>query len=253
MDLRNGIPCVVALVAGMLVSTTAGAVDLTPADVARPELVLRWQNGGIIQVGSVIACLSDPPMVQPRTTGYAGYTLVPPNFTPAVGEVFYTHLVLGHPGNPCTGSAVGLELILPPGVTTAASVQNPVFCFARLPPISTRPFPLAINFENEPDYGCPQTFTTGLEGLRVAPPRGTAGGAWLMHQGFVVELLVPLRASLPQPGNTQIRWRVNPDIGVVGYPSVPLMVNNEVIFRSALEDNQLTLDICTMTPIAVGC
>ncbi|WP_440224571.1 hypothetical protein ACQQ2N_04940 [Dokdonella sp. MW10] len=239
--------------ATMLVSTVAGAVEFAPPDAERPELVLRWWDGVITQVGSVTACLSDPPLVQPRTMGYTGYTLLPPNFNPAVGEVFYTHLVLSHPGNPCAPSAVGLELILPPGVTTAASTQNPAFCFARLPATQSNPVPRVINFENEPDYGCPQVFPVGFEGVRVMPPRGTAGGAWLMHFGFWIELLIPLRASQPQPGSTQIRWRVNPDVGVVGYPAVNLMVTNEVIFRSALEDNQLTLDVCRVAPIALGC
>ena len=74
-----------------------------------------------------------------------------------------------------------------------------------------------------------------------------------MAAGFFLELLVPLRATSVQPGSTSIRFRVNPDVGVVGYPSVPLLVNNDVLFRTPFEDNLLTLDICTVTPIASGC
>ena len=230
----------------------AAPLHATPPDEA-PRLILPWSNGAIFNIGSNIACLSDPPLAEIRVQGYAGYSLRPPNFTPAVGEIFYAHLVLSHPGNPCTGSAVGIELLLPAGVGMAASADNPVFCFARLPPTSTRPFALLIDFANEPDYGCPQAFGLGIEGLRISPPLGGAGGGWGMHRGFFIELLVPLRASSAQAGNTAIRFRVNPDIGVVNYPSVGLQVNNEVIFRSAMEDDLLTLDVCTVTPAASGC
>lgn len=170
-----------------------------------------------------------------------------------MGETFYAHLVLSHPGNPCAGSAVGIEMLLPTGVAPAPSADNPAFCFARLPPSTSRPFPLLIDFANDPDYGCPQVFTPGIEGWRITPPRGGLGGAWGMARGFFVEFLIPVRATLAQSGTSAIRFRVNPDVGVVAYPSVGLLVNNEVIFRSAMEDNQLTLDVCTVTPTASGC
>jgi len=223
-------------------------VGETPA----PSAVLAWFNGTISNVGTNTACLSDPPITQIRVQGYTGWTLVPPNRTPAVGEVFYTHLVLSHPGNPCAGSAVGVELLLPPGVQTAVSAADPAFCFAITPPNPNRPFAQLFNLGTDPGYGCPQTFPQGLEGLRVTPPLGGLGGAWGMAQGFFLELLIPLRSSVIQPGNTSIRFRVNPDIGVVGYVSQALLVNNDVLFRSMFEDNQLTLDICTISP-AAGC
>lgn len=229
------------------------SVATAPAAEPEPDAILPWYNGVISNIGSNVACLSDPPIVEIRVQGYVGWTLVPPNFTPAVGEIFYTHLVLSHPGNPCAGSAVGVELMLPPGIVTAASTADPAFCFARTPPNPQRPFPLLINFASEPGYGCPQSFPQGLEGLRVSPPQGGAGGGWGMAAGFFLELLIPLRATTVQPGNTSIRFRVNPDVGVVAYPSVPVLVNNDVVFRAPFEDNLLTLDICTVTPTASGC
>ena len=108
---------------------------------------------------------------------------------------------------------------------------------------------------NDAGYGCPQAYPQGLQGLAVVPPHGGVGGsgAWGMARGFWLELLIPLQASQAQSGNNSIAWRVNPDIGVVGYPSVPVLVNNDVIFRTTMEDNQLTLDICTITPTPTGC
>ncbi len=242
---------VAMLAFGSLLGAPAIAADI--ATVQRPDVVLPWFNGVISSVGTDIACLSDPPITEIRVQGYAGFTLVPPNRTPAVGEVFYTHLVLSHPGNPCAGSTVGIELMLPAGVQPAASAADPAFCFARVPPTQQRPFPLLINLGNDSGYGCPQVFPSGLEGLRITPPLGGLGGGWGMAAGFYLELLVPLRASVPQPGGNSIRYRVNPDIGVVGYPSVALLVNNDVLFRTPFEDNQLTLDICGISPPASGC
>lgn len=231
----------------------AAADAATPATTDAPPdpnaTVLPWFNGVIASVGTNLACLSDPPIFQVRVQGYAGYSLRPPNFTPAVGEVFYTHLLLSHPGNPCGGSAVGVELLLPPGVETAASAANPAFCFARVPN-----GPRLINLGNDTGYGCPQTFPQGLEGLRFSAPRGGfGGGSWGMAQGVFLEFLVPLRATAPQFGASQIRWRVNPDIGVVGYVSVAPQVNNDVIFRTPNEDDMLILDLCGLTPTAQGC
>lgn len=241
----------VTVVLGSLFSSPLMGADI--ADVQRPDVVLPWYNGVFSNIGTDIACLSDPPINEIRVQGYTGYSLVPPNRTPAVGEVFYTHLVLSHPGNPCAGSTVGIELMLPAGVQTAASASDPAFCFARTPATAQRPYPLLINLGNDPGYGCPQVFPVGIEGLRIVPPLGGLGGGWGMAAGFWLELLVPLRASVPQPGSNSIRFRVNPDIAVIGYPSVPLLVNNDVLFRSPFEDNQLTLDICTVSPPASGC
>ena len=236
---------------GSLFSMTVMGAEI--ADVQRPDVVLPWFNGVISNVGTDIACLSDPPINEIRVQGYTGYTLVPPNRTPAVGEVFYTHLVLSHPGNPCAGSTVGIELMLPAGVQPAASASDPAFCFARVPATSQRPYPLLINLGSDAGYGCPQGFPQGLEGLSVTPPLGGLGGGWGMAAGFFLELMIPLRASTGQPGSNSIRFRVNPDIAVVGYPSIPLQVNTDVLFRTPFEDNQLTLDICTVTPVASGC
>ncbi len=242
-----------AMTIALMSLTSTLAVGFETADWQRPEVVLPWFNGVINSIGTNIACLSDPPISEIRVQGFAGYSLVPPNRTPAVGEVFYTHIVLSHPGNPCTGSAVAIELMLPAGVQPAATAADPAFCFTRVPATTQRPFPLLINLGNDAGYGCPQVFPVGLEGLRIVPPLGGLGGGWGMAAGFYLELLVPLRASVAQSGSNSIRFRVNPDVGVVGYPSVALMVNGDVLFRTPFEDKQLTLDICTISPAASGC
>ncbi|WP_300616080.1 hypothetical protein [Dokdonella sp.] len=222
-----------------------------PASVEAPMQVTPWYNGAITSIGTVQYCLSNPPIFATRVMGYAGFSHPPPDFTPALGEVFYTHVLLGHPGNPCTGSAVGLELILPPGVQIANSPDNPVFCYSMVPNPSNH----LINLDTDPDYGCPTSFPLGLEGYAVRPLRGglNHSGAWGMHMGFYLEILVPLRATQVQTGSNKIVWRVNPDVGVVGYPQVPVFANGDVIFRDAMENNLLNLDLCTLTPTPQGC
>jgi hypothetical protein len=214
------------------------------------------------QIGTDTACLSNPPITETRVAGYSGYTYYPPYQPssiplaqlPAVGEIFYAKLVLSHPGNPCAGSAVGLELLLPSGVTMAASAANPVFCFSYSPPNSTRNYAVLYNLANEPGYGCPQSFPQGIQGQAILAPNGGAGGgSWGMAAGFWLEFLVPLKSSVAQDGTNQIYFRVNPDIAVVGYTNEALYVNADTIFRSPMEDMSLTLDICTVTPIAQGC
>ena len=219
-----------------------------PAEV---EQVMPWYNGTITSIGTVQYCGSNPPIFATRVMGYAGFSHPPPDFTPALGEVFYTHVLLGHPGNPCTGSAVGVELILPSGVEIANSAANPVFCFSMVPNPSNH----LINLDTDVDYGCPTSFPLGLEGYAVRPLRGglNHSGAWGMHMGFYLEILIPLRATQVQTGSNKIIWRVNPDLGVVGYPQVPVFANGDVIFRDQMEDNLLNLDLCTLSPKPQGC
>ena len=235
----------------LALSTAAVAQMPGPLSLSEPDVITPWYNGAIEHIGTVQYCLSDPPIFADRVLGYTGFSHPPPDFSPAVGEVFYTHLVLGHPGNPCTGSAVGIELILPAGVEIANSVDNPVFCFSMVP----NPGNHLINLDSDPDYGCPTSFPAGLQGYAVRPLRGGLGnsGAWGMAMGFYLEILIPVRATQPQVGNQSIAWRVNPDIGVVGYPQVPVFANADVIFRDQMENNLLNLDLCTLTPIPQGC
>jgi hypothetical protein len=220
---------------------------LTPAARAesdQAQLVLPWYNGVFQNIGSDVACLSSPPIVEIRVQGYTGFSLLPPNKTPAVNEIFYTHLVLSHPGNPCAGSAVGVGIILPAGLQLAVSANNPAFCFARTANGTL------YDLSQDSGYGCPQTFSNGLDNsFSLIPPRGglvingQKSYAWGMAQGFWLEFLVPVTSTVAQASNNSIAWRVNPDIGVVGYPNVPVVVNNDVLFRTSNEDNQLNLDI----------
>lgn len=212
-------------------------------------LQLKWFDGVFTSIDNDM--LSCPPfsVVQTRVQAYAGFSYMPPDKTPAIGEVFYTHLIISHPGNPCGGSVIGLELLLPQGMQPAISAGNPVFCFARVPN-----GPRLINLANDSGYGCPQQLPQGLEGYAIRAPLNTAeGGAWRSFQGVWLEFLIPVTATAPQAGNNLIKFRINPAIAEVGYATVPALVTGDIIFRTANEDNVLSLDICSLTPIAQGC
>lgn len=231
-----------------LLAALAATASLSPDSTPGTDFVVDWFNGGIANVGSNFACLSDPPIFQVRTSGYAGFSFRPPTSPPAVGEVFYTHMLLSHPGNPCGGSVVGLELLLPEGVQTAISANDPVFC------LGINPNNVLFNYANDNAYGCPQALTQGLEGLRVAAPRGGAGGGgWGMRQGSWIEIFVPVRSSVAQFGDRKIRWRVNPAIAVAGYLETPVFVDDDVIFRNSLDGMVLPVELCTGTQPPQGC
>ncbi|MDC8012102.1 hypothetical protein [Tahibacter soli] len=233
-----------------LLATGASVDSSIPAadSAVTPNVVVRWFNGGLVNVGTNTACISDPPIFQVRTSGYAGFSYLPPSNPPGVGEVFYTHVLVSHPGNPCGGSVVGLELILPPGIQTAISTTDPVFCFG------ITPNNVLFNYANEATYGCPQTLPQGLEGLAVRAPRGGAGGGgWAMRQGSWMEIFVPLKSSVVQNGDQKIRWRLNPAIAVVGYLETPVFVDDDVIFRTSQEDIVLPVELCSGSQPPQGC
>jgi hypothetical protein len=213
---------------------------------AAPAVPLYWLNGNVNNIGQNTNCITQA--LETRVQGYAGYTYWKPYQpvsvqlyqTPANNEIFYAHLVLSHPGNPCAGSAVGIGIRPAAGTALAISANNPVFCFARLSNGTV------INLANDAGYGCPQSlpFDSFSQSYRlIAPNGGIGGGAWGMAQGNWLEFLVPLRASQVQIGINNLAFWVNPDLGVYGTPSAVQYVNGDVVFRSAMEDYDLSLDI----------
>lgn len=212
-----------------------------------PTVPLYWLNGGVNSIGQNTNCITQQPEI--RVQGYAGYTYWKPYQpssvqlyqTPANNEIFYAHLVLSHPGNPCAGSALGIGIRPAAGTSLAISATNPVFCFARLSNGTV------IDLANDAGYGCPQSlpFDGFSQSYRFVAPRGGIGGSggWGMAQGNWLEFLVPLRANQVQFGSNNLAFWVNPDLGVYGTPSAAQYVNNDVVFRGAMEDYDLSLDI----------
>ncbi|HET8899373.1 MAG TPA: hypothetical protein VFN09_11440, partial [Rhodanobacteraceae bacterium] len=228
------------------ITFACGAAAAPPAAAVQ----MQWFNGVIANAGTDIACLSDPPIVEIRAQGYAGFSVYPGPSSPAVGELFYTHVVVSHPGNPCGGgSVVHLALRLPEGVHYAISTANPVFCFQR-----TRPNP----FPNGPAQlyfisNCPQQPQGGSDGDGFDPVGPNGVVPWEMVQGQWIEVMVPLVADRVFQGNASIEWVINPDIAVYGYPRQVLLVNDDVVFRYDFDGGlHLPIDLCELAN-TLGC
>ena len=199
---------------------------------------LTFHNGVIANVGTDNACITGT--LEILEQAYSGFSVRHSTYTPAVGEIWYAHVVISHPGNPCSGgSATGIEILLPPSTTFAIDAANPVFC-------ALRNQSGQVTVYHRQNQGCPQAPSTGVEGYAFWAYNGSSAVPWIIATGTFLELMIPLRTSAVLNGSNTT-FRINPDIGVVGYAAVQTYVNRDVIFRSDLEDDALVPDICTIS------
>ena len=70
--------------------------------------------------------------------------------------------------------------------------------------------------------------------------------AIVIATGTFLELMIPLRSTTPLTAQT-LQFRVNPDLGVFGYPQVGVYVTGDVVFRNDLEYDQIVPDVCTIS------
>jgi hypothetical protein len=178
--------------------------------------------------------------------GYVAYGLHPGGRYPAVGEVWYAHLVVAHPGNQCAGgSATHIEWFLPPNTQLAISASNPLFCFWRRHDSWT-------GFESNGtllNMACNQNPGIGFRGGYNLEPPGQ--NYWPFPNYSWMEFLVPMRSTAPVNGQATGAL-LNPAVGVEAYPQVGAFVTNEIIFRDGFADMTLFLDLCTI-PRTNGC
>jgi len=106
---------------------------------------------------------------------------------PRTGDVFYVRTIPGRVGNGCgIGMAAHVEIVLPPGVTTAVSSAHPVRCNSM--DIDTGAL--------TPAAGCPQAAQQGVYGLAF-DQQAAAGSIspWELAYGQALIIEIPLRAS----------------------------------------------------------
>jgi hypothetical protein len=115
---------------------------------------------------------------------------------PRVGQAFYVRTQPAAVGRPCADQAVGVELVLPPGVRTAITRKRRIRCFY-----------IDIDTQKKTrvtrSQGCPRRTGTGVYG-RSLNRKGSKGPAWDLPYGKEVSIEVPLRSSrrlkgLPAP------------------------------------------------------
>jgi hypothetical protein len=71
-------------------------------------------------------------------------------------------------------------------------------------------------------------------------------GVWTIPQWSWMEFLVPLRSVASEGAFNNLWARINPELGVVAYPSTTAFVKSEIIFRDGMEGMTLYLDLCTI-------
>jgi len=227
MSIRTASRCIAFTILMLCASASAslGAATLT------------FYNGVLANVGTDDACITGT--LEILEQAYAGFSLRQSTYTPAVGEVWYAHVVISHPGNPCSGgSATGIEILLPPSTTFAIDADNPVFC-------ALRDHSNQVTVYYRQNQGCPQAPSTGVEGYAFWAYSGSTAEPWIIATGTWLELMIPLRTSAVLNGSNTT-FRINPDLGVVGYAAVGTYVNHDVIFRDDMENDGLVPDICTL-------
>jgi hypothetical protein len=88
--------------------------------------VFQWNNGSIGYT-SHNECINST--VEQLTAQYVGYWGMNDASAPAVGDVYYAHIVISTIGNSCAAPFVVPEVLLPPNTNFAVSASNPVRCF----------------------------------------------------------------------------------------------------------------------------
>ena len=226
-----------ALAASLLVLSTISAPR------AATLSYISQSNGGIVGIGSDVAC--GTAIVETLESAYDGFSVIDSGYTPAVGEVWYAHVFVSHPGNPCSGGNYNeIDMLLPPNTTFAIDSENPVFCAYYSPTLNLTKVYYTQN------RGCPQAPSAGIQGYAFWAYNGPTPQPWLLASYSILELLIPLRSSTALNYDS-MSFRINPDIGVFNYASVGVVVNDDVIFRSDQDGTTLIPDLCNISSCTV--
>jgi hypothetical protein len=200
-------------------------------------------NGGIVGIGSDIGC--GTALSETLESAFDGFSVINGGYTPAVGEVWYAHVYVSHPGNPCNGGNYNeIDMLLPPNTTFAIDARNPVFCAYYSPSLNLTKVYYSQN------RGCPQAPSAGVQGYAFWAFSGATPQPWLLASYSILELLIPLRSTAALNYDS-MSFRINPDIGVYNYASVGVIVNDDVIFRDDQEGTTLIPDLCNVTTCTV--
>ena len=205
-----------------------------PAEL--PAASLQFVSGTIVNVGSDTNCITLNSEI--REQAYAGFSERNLKL-PAPKEIWYAHVVISHPGDPCSGgSYTDIEIALPPNTAFAISADNPVFC-------AFRNTSKQVKVSYTQAQGCPQAPTAGAQvGYYDFPAySGATPVPWPISWGTYFELMIPLVSSTPLTAQS-LTFRINPDLGVLGYPTEGVFVSSDYIFRTDLENDAVYPDIC---------
>lgn len=101
--------------------------------VARPAAAADagWYDGGIqySQVTNCFSIIGGYPYLEYGAGVYTGYYADPTAGIPAVGQVYYVHVVFYGMGSPCAGQYAVPEIDLPNNTTLAIDASHPIVCY----------------------------------------------------------------------------------------------------------------------------
>ena len=208
--------CVLALLAASVGATAAHA------------------TGGAIEYSSVTNCNVDP------ERGIMAGTESLDDPLPRVGDVFYVRTRVARVGNACGAHmSAHVELVLPPGVSTAISASSPVRC----------------GHEDGDggliaSEGCPQAGTPGIYGLAFDQVTSEGPRAWEMPYGRMQIIEVPVRSPRTLVGAASRLPSCN---RVYGSPPCPGdMAGDHVQFATKVIDGFGAPWLAPYAPLIVG-
>ena len=184
---------------GLLLRLSIAAASLVSSNAYSQQYT--WGDGNITsQWGtncSILGGSYNEIMVQ-ATTGYYGDHQ---NFTfPRVNDVYYAHVLVSIPGNPCPDGVteVFTKIALPANTTMAYSAQYPVRCFYQ--GRSTNGAWAEVT--NDPAASCPSAPTLGNDGYWNLNWRPLASG-------MMFDIWFPVRTSVYTPGTSQFTAKID--------------------------------------------
>jgi hypothetical protein len=132
-----------------------------------------------------------------------------PQAVPAVGQVFYVRSVIARIGDGCGIDMSGhVEIVPPPGVTTAISAQHPVRC--EWLSIATGALSPADGCEQAPEQA---VYGPGFDQLTPGGPNPTRPWPIAYQQALVIEIPLSSNRSLQGTNPTCVRYEGDPPCG----------------------------------------
>jgi hypothetical protein len=224
----------------LLAAATVAAAMGSGVDLAHATNI-TWSNGGPFTFGLSYNCS----YYETRMSAYVGYGLRPGNRYPAVGEVWYAHVVIAHVGVDCAGggSPTDIHFVPPPNTQLAVSADDPLFCFWRdhYSWSNGQSYGNLYNMASSCNQNPPWIANKGYSLHAINPTQ-----VWWIPQYDWMEFLIPLRSTATEGASNNLYARINPELGVVAYPSTTAFVTREIIFRDGFDGMTVFLDLCTI-------
>ncbi len=223
---------VVMLISGLSTSGPAQAAPVVETGVGGAQsgplalLTVTWYDG-LYTNSTITNCpsiIQGFPYEEKGINAYTGFSADPVAGLPAIGQVFYAHVVIHGMGNACSGQRAFIDIQPPANTSIVISTTNPVKCYAGGAPVS-------------PASDCPQTLPASPyhSGAYAIYSTDTAHAlTWPVPQGAIWEFLIPMVSSTALTNSPMIAnvlamdgngnpW-LRPEVGVYVFSNTPTVL-----------------------------